>query len=131
MRIADQKDREMTLREPGTIVAGNADPTHKEHADSVCVASDFTAQIGTSAVQFARVTREVARVVPLCRTPQSPRALMQQLGLSDRKNFRRAYLRAALDAGMLERTIPDTPNNNQQRYRLTETGRRWLELNGQ
>ena len=121
----------MGMRELRTIVAENADPCYEEHADSVSVASNSAPGIGTPAFQVARLSREVARVLPLCRTPQSPMALMQQLGLSDRKNFRRAYLRAALEAGMLERTIPDTPNNNQQRYRLTETGKRWLELNGQ
>jgi hypothetical protein len=56
---------------------------------------------------------------------------MQQLGLSDRKNFCRRYLRAALDAGVLERTIPDMPQSNQQRYHLLEKGKRWLEVTGQ
>ena len=56
---------------------------------------------------------------------------MQQLGLSDRKNFCRRYLRAALDVGVLERTIPDMPHNNQQRYRLSERGKRWLGVTGQ
>ena len=121
----------MSLRESRTIVAEKADPTHEECTASVSFATDFIPRIGTSVLQVARVSREVARVLPLCHSPQSPKALMQQLGLSHRKNFCRRYLRTALDAGVLERTIPDMPHNNQQRYRLSERGKRWLEVNGQ
>jgi hypothetical protein len=121
----------MSLQESRTIVAENADPTHEDRTDSAPFASNSTREIGTPTLPVARVSREVARVLPLCQTPQSPKALMQQLGLSDRKNFCRRYLRAALDVGVLERTIPDMPHNNQQRYRLSERGKRWLGVTGQ
>lgn len=49
------------------------------------------------------------------------------LSLADREHFRKAYLAPALEAGMIEMTQPDKPNSRSQRYRLTVTGRRWLE----
>jgi hypothetical protein len=43
-------------------------------------------------------------------------------------------LQVARDAGVLERTIPDVRPRNQQRYRLSETGKRkilWMEKGGE
>jgi len=46
--------------------------------------------------------------------------LQQALNLKDRKSFRARYLKPALDAGLIEMTIPDKPNSKYQRYRLVE-----------
>lgn len=35
-------------------------------------------------------------------------------------------LTPALDAGLVEMTIPDKPRSSKQKYRLTEEGRRFL-----
>lgn len=43
--------------------------------------------------------------------------IMGKLSLSDRRNFRKNYLNPALDAGLVERTIPDKPNSSLQKYR--------------
>jgi ATP-dependent DNA helicase RecG len=48
--------------------------------------------------------------------------LMNALGLKDRWNFADAYLKPALDAGVLEMTAPDKPQSSKQRYRLTGLG---------
>lgn len=44
---------------------------------------------------------------------------MDELGLSDKKNFRTLYLNPALEAGFVERTIPDKPRSSKQKYRRT------------
>ena len=44
------------------------------------------------------------------------------MGLSDRTKFRRKYIRPLLEAGILELTIPDKPNSQNQKYRLTAKG---------
>lgn len=49
--------------------------------------------------------------------------LTDSLGLKDRKHFGDAYLQPALEAGLLEMTIPDKPQSSKQRYRLTDVGR--------
>lgn len=43
--------------------------------------------------------------------------IMESLGLSHRPTFRNNYLNAALEFGVIERTIPDKPNSRNQRYR--------------
>ncbi len=48
--------------------------------------------------------------------------IQENLQLSDRENFRINYLKPALDAGLIEMTIPDKPNSKLQKYRLTALG---------
>lgn len=43
--------------------------------------------------------------------------LMERLGLSHRPTFRKNYLRPALDAGLVEMTIPNKPNSRNQKYK--------------
>jgi hypothetical protein len=50
--------------------------------------------------------------------------LMQALGLKNDEHFRKAYLQPALDAGLIEMTIPDKPRSSKQKYRLTAKGAR-------
>ncbi len=45
--------------------------------------------------------------------------LMSLLGLSHRQTFQQNYLNPAIEAGLIERTIPDKPKSPKQRYRLS------------
>ncbi|MFA5631943.1 MAG: ATP-binding protein [Porticoccaceae bacterium] len=72
-----------------------------------------TAQVGTL---LARVEGEMTR-----------QAIQDALGLTHREHFRKVYLVPALELGVIEMTQPDKPNSRSQRYRLTASGRRWLE----
>jgi ATP-dependent DNA helicase RecG len=51
---------------------------------------------------------------------------MAALGLKDRMHFASAYLAPALEAGLVEMTIPDKPRSSKQKYRLTDAGRALL-----
>ena len=55
---------------------------------------------------------------------------MEALGLKDRMHFARDYLQPALNACLIEMTIPDKPRSSKQRYRLTEKGRRLVGDDG-
>jgi len=44
--------------------------------------------------------------------------IQEKLGLKDRKSFSNRYLKPALEAGLIEMTIPDKPTSRLQRYRL-------------
>lgn len=97
--------------------------------------------------RFARATEQVTPQVPPHVTPHvtpqvtpqvlallrkatgemARQELMDALGLKDRKHFGDAYLQPALEAGLLEMTIPDKPQSSKQRYRLTEQGRAVLK----
>jgi len=58
--------------------------------------------------------------------PLSPSAIQKFLGLKHRPTFRANYLYRALEMGLIEMTIPDTPSSRLQKYRLTEAGQRLL-----
>lgn len=47
----------------------------------------------------------------------SLREITDRLGLSDRKNVMKNYVGPALEAGLVERTVPDKPNSRLQKYR--------------
>mgnify|MGYP001614025059 CR=1 FL=1 len=55
------------------------------------------------------------------------RELRPALKLKHRPTFRVNYLHPALDAGFIERTIPEKPNSRLQKYRLTEKGKKHIE----
>lgn len=73
-------------------------------------------------------TPEVARILPFCIVSKSKRDLLEAMGIRDdnEKHLREAYIRPALEAGMLERAIPDKPQSSKQQYRLTAAGHEWI-----
>ena len=49
--------------------------------------------------------------------------IIEALGLKDRMHFVSEYLQPALNAGLVEMTIPEKPTSSKQRYRLTPLGK--------
>ena len=52
--------------------------------------------------------------------------IQEALGLKNTKHVRKTYLLPALQADLIEMTIPDKPRSKKQRYRLTPAGREYL-----
>ncbi len=73
------------------------------------------------------VTGEVRRLLEALTREMQRRALQEALGLKHEDHFRNAYLVPALEAGLIEMTIPDKPRSSKQKYRLTDAGRDWLQ----
>ena len=81
------------------------------------------------------VTGEVVDEVRAILQALSSKALTRSeaqnvLRLRSQANFRERYLQPALDAELIEMTIPDKPRSSKQRYRLTGKGRQLLHQNG-
>jgi hypothetical protein len=49
--------------------------------------------------------------------------IQKKLILTHRENFRKFYLKPALESGLIEMTIPGKPNSKHQKYRRTEKGK--------
>ena len=74
-----------------------------------------------------QVTEQVERLIfALGEQTLSLQELMQALGLSHRPNFLTLHLRPAMQANLLQMTVPDKPQSRLQKYRLTALGRQWL-----
>ncbi|MDO4329970.1 MAG: hypothetical protein Q4C66_11630 [Lachnospiraceae bacterium] len=56
------------------------------------------------------------KLLAFCAVPHTQTEMIEFLGLSDRKHFRKAYLKPLLDSGKLVMTIPDKPNSRNQKY---------------
>ncbi len=56
-------------------------------------------------------------------------AIREALGLKDRTHVRNTYIVPALEAELIEYTIPEKPNSRLQKYRLTDKGKEWVEQN--
>jgi ATP-dependent DNA helicase RecG len=75
-----------------------------------------------------QVTGEIARLLAAAAQGEHTRnALQEALGLKHTPHFRQAFLLPALEAGLIEMTLPDKPRSRAQRYRLTRLGHLWLK----
>ncbi len=73
------------------------------------------------------VTGEVIKLLGVLSSVALGRVESQfALKLQSQANFRDRYLLPALEAGPIERTIPEKPNSRLQKYRLTPKGRSLL-----
>ena len=70
-----------------------------------------------------QVTPQVHLLLTTIRGELTRAEIMEGMGLKDRMHFAKEYLQPALDAGLVEMTIPDKPRSSKQRYRLTVQGR--------
>jgi Fic family protein len=75
------------------------------------------------------VTPEV-RLLSVLSGEMTRQQLKEALGLKDDEHFRKAYLLPALEAGLVEMTIPDKPRSSKQKYRLTDKGRQVMARYG-
>ena len=84
-----------------------------------------TIQTDQAGDQVTDQVKRLVRAVALNRL--SAADLMGKLNLSHRPTFRKNYLHPALEAGLIEMTLPDSPRSPTQKYFLTEKGKRMLE----
>ncbi len=95
-------------------------PFSKDYLEQVAIASsDSTPQVAPQVAP--QVTPEV-RLAFVLTGSMTRRDIQEALGLHDYKHFRTAYLVPALNAGLIEMTVPDKPRSRLQKYRLTPLG---------
>jgi ATP-dependent DNA helicase RecG len=91
------------------------------------VVGEMTPTEQVTAQVTEQVTREVQRLLGALVGEMSRQQLLDALGMTHREHFRSAFLKPALDAGVVEMTLPDKPNSRHQRYRRTALGQCWSE----
>ena len=69
-----------------------------------------------------QVTERVERLIGAVQRETSRAQLQATLKLRDRRSFIDTYLKPALEAGLIEMTLPNVPTSRNQRYRRTPAG---------
>ena len=67
-------------------------------------------------------TDHVEQLVAVLTGEKSRASIQAGLELKDRPHFIETYLKPALEAGLIEMTLPDKPTSRHQRYRRTAQG---------
>ena len=125
--ITLRRKPELAFAAVGGEVAGQvAPPVTPPVAGEVAgqVAGQDTGQV------TGQVVEEVRRVVLVLHGEKSRKHLQEALCLKGRANFEERYLKPAVEAGLVEPTLPNKPNSRLQKYRLTLKGRTWLKAAG-
>ena len=68
------------------------------------------------------------KLIVYCTETRSVVDMLEFMGLRDRTKFRNKYVKPLLEEGITEMTIPDKPNSQNQKYRLTSKGIEWKEM---
>ncbi len=120
-----KKCRESGLRDP----VWKSDP--KLGVTVTFFAPEVTPEVTTEVL--AEVATEVKKLVLAIEGEHSRAELQDLLGLKDAEHFRKSYLNSAVEAGLVELTIPEKPRSPSQKYRHTDKGRqvkKMLERDG-
>jgi ATP-dependent DNA helicase RecG len=67
-------------------------------------------------LQTSDYDNRMEALLEFCATARTRNDMQEFIGISSRRYFRINYLNPLLDAGKLQMTIPDNPNNRNQRY---------------
>ncbi|MDX9785163.1 MAG: ATP-binding protein [Desulfobacterales bacterium] len=86
------------------------------------VATQVTTQVTT------QVESSIVLLLKACKEPSTLSDLMHRMNLKSRKHFRSAILGPAIHDGLIEPTIPDKPKSRFQKYKLTEKGKKYIEV---
>lgn len=111
---------------------GVAPPIFEERQGFFIVTFNATIAAAAEKTSKAPVTAPVLRLLELLfsKGTLGNAEILAELGLKNRRRMRENYIAPALEAGLIEYTIPDKPNSRLQKYRLTPAGRELLEKEG-
>ena len=88
-----------------------------------------TQSVTQSVTQSEEAGNQSHMLILLRNGPLSSSELREHLQLKHRAHFRSHFLAPALQAGLIEMTLPDSPNSRLQQYRLTAQGEQHIKDN--
>lgn len=75
-----------------------------------------------------QVTEQIHKLLLALEGEMTRGELQAALAIAHRDYFTEAYLQPALEAGLVEMTIPDKPRSSKQKYRLSAAGKAMVKL---
>ena len=64
-----------------------------------------------------KLSKDQLDIVNFCSVPRTAKEILDRKGLYNQSRARKKYIQPLLDMGVLEMTIPDNPNDRNQKYR--------------
>ncbi len=64
-----------------------------------------------------KLTKKEEDIRNFCSVPRTAQEIMDRIGISNQSKNRQKYITALIEIGVLERTIPEKPNDPNQKYR--------------
>ena len=89
------------------------------NGESNGVSNGETNQVKPAKVQLTGSQKDI---VNFCSVPRSAQEILERIGISNQTKNRKKYIQPLLDLGVLEMTIPDNPNDRNQKYRKVRKG---------
>ena len=117
---ATSRNQRYRLTGAGKVLAQQVKPTGQgaEHA----APQDTPQNAPQDTPQDSGLTDRIEQLVAAVTEEMSRAQLQELIGLRDRNHFTSAYLRPALEAGMIEMALPAKATSRNQRYRRTAAG---------
>ena len=78
--------------------------------------NQVTHQVSASKHRLTKVQKDI---VNFCSIPRSAKEILDRLNLSNQTFNRKRYIQPLVEMGVLEMTIPENPNDRNQKYRKT------------
>ena len=66
-----------------------------------------------------QVNAKLVKLMKFCGEPKTRQEMQDFMGLKDKKNFVKNYIKPMMKLGMIEMTNPDKPNSQNQQYVVT------------
>ena len=79
--------------------------------------SDQVINPGTQNTTKLKLSKKQQDIRNYCSVPRTGKEILQRAGVADHFDSRKRYIYDLVEAGVLERTIPDKPNDPNQKYR--------------
>ncbi len=79
--------------------------------------SDQVSNLGTQNTANLKLSKKQQDIRNYCSVPRTGKEILQRAGVADHFDSRKRYIYDLVEAGVLERTIPDKPNDPNQKYR--------------
>ena len=64
-----------------------------------------------------QLTKQQQGIINFCSIPRSAQEIMDRLGIQNQSRSRKRYIQTMIEDGQLEMTIPENPNDPNQKYR--------------
>lgn len=104
----DQPDSNLVTHLSNQAVAKNTPQSNQ--------ANDKSNQLQTNLVT-RKLTKKEEDIRNFCSVPRTAQEIMDRIGITNQSKNRQRYITSLLEIGVIERTIPDKPNDPHQKYR--------------